>query len=292
MSLRYKESFLLTSTALALTLPRAMADGPFVSVSESATWQDNITYAPSGDGIRGALSLESGFQVDWLRSLDFSTTLTSGVAGDVDVCTEYAGLDNVCLGPTLELRHKYGLGPLAPVVYAGLEGSAAGFQDPERSKIEGDFIFGFSQRLSDAFQVALDGRLGSFNARDIVFSGNFASLGAALNWDASETWRIKLLGGWRNGDLVSDYAAEESPFGWVAIDPNTEYLPGAWHYVRTFHGPFVAYRVSTVTWSYGAAISPAIGPHTSATLQYTHYLSPGIDRYVDNVVSLSVAHRF
>jgi hypothetical protein len=292
MSLRHKEAFLFTSTALILSLPRAMADGPFVCVTESATWQDNVTYAPSGNGVRGALGLESGFQVDWLRSLDFSTTLTGGFAGDIEVCTEYSGLDNLCLGPTVEVRHKFGLGPLAPVVYAGLLGSAYGFEDPERSKIEGDFLFGYSQRLSDEFQVALDGRLGSFDARDIVFCGNYASLDAAMNWDVTETWRVRLLGGWRNGDLVSDYTAEESPYGWEAIDPNTEYLPGAWHYVRTFNEPFVAYRVSTVTWSYGAAVSPAIGPHTSASLQYVHYLSPGIDRYVDNVVSLSLTHRF
>jgi hypothetical protein len=292
MSLRQTESFLFASAVLLLSLPRALADGPFVSVSESATWQDNVTYAPSGNGVLGSFSLESGFQVEWLRSLDFSTTLTSGFAGDVEVYTEYSGLDNVCLGPTLELRRKFGLGPLAPVVCAGLEGSAHGFEDPERSKIEGDFLLGFSQRMSDELQVTIDGRLGSYDARDIVFCGNYASLDAALNWDVTETWRIRLLGGWRNGDLVSDYTAEESPFGWEAIDPNTEYLPGAWHYVRTFNEPFVAYRVSAVTWSYGAGVSPAVGPHTSANLQYTHYLSPGIDRYVDNVVSVSLTHRF
>jgi hypothetical protein len=292
MSPRQKESFLFVSTVLVLSLPRALADGPFVSVSESATWQDNVTYAPSGNGVLGAFSLESGFRVDWLRSLGFSTTLMSGVAGDAELCTEYSGLDNVCLGPTVELRHKFGLGPLAPVVYAGLEASAYGFKDPERSKIEGDLLFGFSQRLDDEFQVALDGRLGSFDARDIVFCGNYASLEAALNWDVTEAWRIRLLGGWRNGDFVSNYTAVESPFGWVAVDPNTEYLPGAWHYVRTFNEPFVAYRVSAVTWSYGAAVSPAVGPHTSVNLQYTHYLSPGVDRYVDNVVSVSLSHRF
>ena len=153
-------------------------------------------------------------------------------------------------GPTLRISHKFGLGPLAPLAYAGLMGTASGFDDSERSKIEGDFLVGFSQRLSDEFQVALDGRLGSYDARDIVFTGNYASLEASLNWDVTDIWRVKVMGGWRNGDLVSNYAAEESPFGWVGIDKRSLELPGAWHYVGTFHEPYVAYRVSSVTWSY------------------------------------------
>jgi hypothetical protein len=279
-------------TALAPFSPGAMADGPFVSISESASWQDNVTYAPKGDGIKGDLGFESGAQATWMQSLDFSTILLTSLSADVDASTSFSGLDNISVGTALKVRRKFGLGPLAPVVYAGLEGSACGYSDPERSKVEGDFVLGFAQRFDDELQLTLDGRLGSFDARDIVFSGNYASLDAALNWDVNETWRLKLIGGWRNGDLVSDYAAEKSPFGWISIDPKAEYLPGAWHYVGTFGSPYVAYRVGAVTWSYGAALSPAIGPHTSVSLRFEHYVSPGTDRYLDNVVTLSVAHRF
>ncbi len=292
MSMRYPGSFALALAALALASPRAWADGPFVSVTESTAWQDNVTYAPKGDGIKGAFDFDSGVDVAWLRSLDFSTLLVTGLQADVDVCSTYGGLDCVRAGPTLRLSHKFGLGPLAPLVYTGLAGTACGFDDSERSKIEGDFLVGFSQRLSDAFQVALDGRLGSYDAQDIVFTGNYASLDASLNWDLSETWRVKVLAGWRNGDLVSNYAAEESPYGWIGIDPKSLELPGAWHYVGTFHAPYVAYRVSSVTWSYGLGVSPAIGPHTSLALEFHHYVSPGFDRYLDNVVSVSLAHRF
>jgi len=285
-------SFLTALAALALASPRASADGPFVSISESVTWQDNITNAPSGDGIKSAFGLESGADVTWLRSLDFSTLLTAGVAADAHVCPSYGGLESFSVGSTAEVRRKLGLGPLAPAAYAGLTGSATGYVDPERSNIEGDFIFGVSQRLRDDLQVALDGRLGSYDARDIVFSGNFASLGATLNWDVNETWRLKLMGGWRTGDTVANYAAVKSPYGWVAVDPEAQYLPGAWHYVRTFDEPFVAWRESSRTWSYGAGISPALGRHTSLALQFAHFTSEGYGRYVDNVVSVSLRHHF
>jgi hypothetical protein len=285
-------SFLTILAALALAAPRADADGPYASVSESATWQDNVTNAPSGDGIRSAFALESGAAVTWLRSLDFSTILTLGADADAHVCPSYGGLDSLSVGASAEASRRLGLGPLAPVLYAGVVAHATGFNDPERSNLEGDLVLGLSKRLRDDLQVVLDGRAGSYDARDIVFCGNFASLGGTLNWDLDETWRIKLAGGWRSGDTVADYAAVKSPYGWVAIDPDTEYLPGAWHYVRTFNDPFVAYRESARTWSYGAGISPALGNHTSLALQVMHFDAEGYDRYEDNVVSLSLRHHF
>jgi hypothetical protein len=283
---------ILPALAVLLLVPRAFADGPFVSSTSTASWQDNVTFAPVGDGVRSALDLETGVDLTWIHSVDFSTLLTTSVSTNVDVCTSYGGLDNLSVGPTFGLRRRLGLGALAPVVSVGLSGSAIGFDDPERSKIEGALLLGFEQRLSDSLQVVVGAKLGSFDARDIVFSGNYASADAALNWDLSEIWRVKLCGGWRNGDAVANYRAVNSPFGWVPIDEDAYNLPGAWHYVSTFHEPFDAWRVNTVTWSYGLGISPALGPHTALALQYTHLDAPGIDRYVDNIVSLSVTHQF
>jgi hypothetical protein len=276
---------------LAAASAVAEVDGPYVSLYASGTWQDNVTNAPSGDGTLSAFSLESGADVSWLYSVDFSTILTSTLSATADVCTEFSGLDNLSVGPRLELRRKLGVGPFVPVVHVGLEGGCVGFSDPERSGIDGALVFGVSQRFSSSLQLLLDGRLDTYDARDIVFTGNYASLSSTLNWDVDPTWRIKLLGGWRNGDTVANYAAEESPSGWVAIDSNTDYLPGAWHYVSTFHDPFVAYRVSAQTWSYGAGVSPAIGPHTSLALQFVHCSTIGLAAYNNNIVSLSIIHR-
>jgi len=284
---------LLLIASAALTGPfTAAADGPYVSLSASGTWQDNVTNAPSGDGTRSAFDAESGVTVSWLRSLDFSTILSAGVASDVDISATYRGLDSLGVVPSLELRHKAGIGPLATVLHAGLEGQLVGFTDPERSNMGAAILLGLSQRLDEALQFAVDGRLGSYDARDIVFTGSYASLRAALNWDVDSIWRIKLLGGWRNGDSVSDYAAVRTATGWGPVDKGAYNLPGAWHYVRTFNDPFVAYRVSAVTWSDGISVSPAIGPNSAVTLQFMRYDTRGRDRYVNNAVTASVSHRF
>jgi len=290
--MRSTGSFPVILTVLALASPRAMADGPYVSISEAVTWQDNVTNAPSGDGIRSAFELESGASVNWVRSIDFSTILTAGVAADVDVCPPYSGLNSLSAGPSVDVRRKLGLGPFAPVLYAEIDVRGAGFVDPERSNVEADLELGLTQRIRDDLQLVLGARTGSYDARDIVFSGNFASLKATVNWDVDETWRLKIIGGWRSGDTVSDYTAMKSPYGWVAVDPDTQYLPGAWHFVRTFGDPFVAYRESVRTWSCGAGISPALGRHTSLALQFMRFDSEGYDRYYEDVVSVSLEHHF
>jgi hypothetical protein len=275
-----------------LAAARLEADGPYVSSSASAIWQDNATNAPSGDGILSSLTFEGGTSLTWIQSVDFSTLLSTGVSTTLDVCTEFSGLDSLGICPQVTLRHKLGLGPFAPSLSIGLEGDAIGFSDPERSRLEGALTAEFSQRFSDSLQLLLDAKAGSYDARDIVFCGNYASLSATLNWDIDDTWRLRLLAGWRAGDVVSNYAAVHTPMGWIPVDAEAFNNPGAWHFVRTFDSPFVAWRVDARTGFGGIGISPAIGPHTSLTLQVVTYDTKGYDRYVDTVITASIAHRF
>jgi hypothetical protein len=268
------------------------ADGPYVSSSASAIWQDNATNAPYGDGILGAFTLEAGTSLTWIHSVDFSTLLSSGISTTLDACTTFSRLDSVGISPQLTLRHKLGVGPFAPSLSIGLEGNAVGFADPERSRVEGAVVAGYSQRFTESLQLAVEARAGSYDARDIVFCGNYASLSATLNWDIDDTWRVRLLAGGRTGDVVSDYAAERTPQGWLPVDMGAFNNPGPWHYVSTFGTPFVAWRVDARTVFCGVGVSPAIGPHSSLVLQLVTYGTKGYDRYVDNVLTAGIVRRF
>ena len=192
---------------LLLSAARAAADGPYVSVSGSATWQDNATNATSGDGILESFTLETGVDLSWLHAVDFSTMLTAGAAVAADACTSFSGLDSLAVGPRLELRHRLGLGPLAPALSLALQADGVFFQDSERSNCAAAVAAGYSQRFNDALQLVLDARVGAFDARNDVFSGGYSSLGATLNWDLDETWRLKALLGWLLSSAKS-YAAK------------------------------------------------------------------------------------
>ncbi|HEY5227179.1 MAG TPA: hypothetical protein VIJ19_01505 [Opitutaceae bacterium] len=277
---------------LAGALAQLRADGPYESVTASATWQDNVTNSAANDGIKGDLGLDTRSDLTWIRSLDFSTLLTFTLSSDLSLSTNYSGLDNLGVGPAIEFRRKLGVGPFAPALYARLEGLAVGFQDPERSNISGALAFGYQQRLTDTLLVGVDARVGSYDARDIVFTGDYASVASRLCWDMSEVWRLKLSAGWRTGDGVSNFTAYKGPYGWAPVDEGADNLPGAWHYVSTFRQPYVAYLVSARTWSYGFGISPAVGRHTALSLDFAHTDSQAGLSYIDNIISLSVVHQF
>jgi len=277
---------------LLLSAARAAADGPYVSVSGSATWQDNATNATSGDGILESFTLETGVDLSWLHAVDFSTMLTAGAAVAADACTSFSGLDSLAVGPRLELRHRLGLGPLAPALSLALQADGVFFQDSERSNCAAAVAAGYSQRFNDALQLVLDARVGAFDARNDVFSGGYSSLGATLNWDLDETWRLKALLGWRDGDIVADYEAESTPRGFRPTDPDAYTYTGPRQYVATFGTPYIAYRARAQTLSYGAGVSPAIGPNTALVLQYERFDTNAYDRYVNDLVSASIVHHF
>jgi len=269
-----------------------VADGPYASVSASGISQDNATNATPGDGVLGAFTLETSADLNWLHAVDFSTMLSTGAQAAVDACTTFGGLDNVAVGPRIELRRRLGLGPLAPSLALGAQGDGVFFRDPERSNFDAALIAAYTQRFSDALQLVLDAKLGASDARNDVFAGRYSSVDAALNWDLDAIWRFKLLCGWRDGDIVVDYAATLTPAGWMPIDPDANTLTGPRQYVTTFGEPFIAYRARERTLSFGAGVSPAIGTHTALVLQYVRFETAAYDRYVNDLVSASIVHHF
>src|SRR5208283_3409308 len=106
----------------------------------------------------------------------------------------------------------------APSVYAGAEADAAAFSDSARSNAGAALVARLSQRFSEALQVAIDARGCAYSANNEVYAGGYLSAGATLNWDVSDAWRIKATGGWRDGDVVADYAAVRTPYGWGPAD--------------------------------------------------------------------------
>lgn len=291
--MRHAGTIVRALTALPLlAAARARADGPYVTAAASATWQDNVANATAGDGVLGAFMLETGADVSWLRSLDFSTLLSAGFSATADACTTYRGLDSLGAGPRLEVRHKLGLGPYAPALSLGLEADATAFSDADRSNVDGAVVARLSERFDEALQLVVDARGCAYDANHTVFSGRYASAGATLNWDLDPTWRLSAQGGWRDGDIVAGYAAERTPNGWGPIDTGAYAYTGPWQLVRTFGDPFIAYRGRYTTWSWGAGVSPAVGRHTSLILRYTRFTTLAYDRYVNDVVTAGVAHHF
>jgi len=285
--------------------PVAAADGPYLSGGTTVEWQDNVTNASSGAGILGAFSASVTGGATWLKTLDFSTLLSLGMDTGAEAWARYDRLDRVSAGPRLELKHKWGLGPFAPVLLIDVSADATLVGDGERSNASGEVRAAYSQRWTDGLQTEIGAALGGADARQAVFSGHHVAADGALNWDVAEGWRIKILGGWRNGDVVTNYRAKQISGVWVpSISDPSDYAgstlggyspayPGPSRLVTTFHTPFIAYRLLGHTWSYGLGVAPAIGADTTLLVQYVRLetWSPTAV-YTNDVVSAGVVRKF
>ncbi len=277
---------------LLLAPARSTAEAPSASLSVTEFWQDNATNATAGDGILASFTSETAARLEWPRAVDFSTFVSGGLVATVDACTTFSGLDSATLAPRVGLRRKLGVGPYVPVLTAALQVEGTVYRDAERSHCGTELSAGWSQRFTDALQLVIDGKAGVYAARHTVFSGTYTSLNAALNWDADQRWRFKLLGGWRDGAIVANYRAAAAAGGYEASDPDASTYGGPHQYVATFGEPYIAYRARAQTRSYGAGVSPAVGPNTSLVVQYVRSVTNAYDRYVNDLVSASVVHHF
>ena len=276
----------------ALGAARLAADGPYLSVAAGETWQSNVNNAPPPDVTRSAWTTQASAEGAWIASLDFGTLLTSSLQASAEDCPTFHGLDAAGLDGSLTLRRKLGLGAFAPYVSVAAEGGATGYQDTERSEVAGDLAIGAGQRLTDALQVVASVHLGWQSARDEVFSGSYADAGLTLNWDVTETWRLKLLGGWRDGDVVTTYAALGEAGEWYPVDPGAYAYARPYKYISTFGAPYLAYRLRGRTVSGGGALAPALGAHTTLLLQFLRCKTQGYDLYFNNVFSASITPDF
>jgi len=284
---------LLRWAAFALSLAAPLrADGPYFTAAATETWQSNVNNAPPADVTRSAWTTELAGEARWLEALDFGTLLTGTLRAAADDCTTFHGLDLVDLDASLAVRHKFGLGAYATAVSLALAGSAAQYDDTERSFASAALALRATQRLTDALQVEGTVEAGADAARNPVFSGSRAEAGLTLNWDVTETWRVKLIGGWRDGDVVTTYAALGTPGNWYPEDPGAYAYARPWKYVPTYGAPYLAYRLRGRTLSWGAALAPALGEHTTLLLQVLRAETQGYDLYFNTLVTASVAHEF
>jgi hypothetical protein len=270
----------------------ALADGPYFTAALAETWQSNVNNAPPPDVTRSAWTSQVAGQAQWLTSLDFGTLLTAGLKATADDCTTFHGLDSAGLDGSIALRRKFGLGAFAPYVSLGAEGAVSAFDDSERSFGSVALALNAGKRLTDFLQVEASAHAGWLDARSQVFSGSWVDAGLSLNWDVTETWRLKLLGGWRNGDIVTTYAAYGSPGAWLPDDPGAYAYAKPWKYVGTYGAPYLAYRLRGRTLSGGVALAPALSAATTLQVQFLRCETQGYDLYFNNVVTASITHVF
>lgn len=278
---------------LALGASRVAADA-ILDVQAGILYDSNLSRAQLAHDIKADTALQAALA--WGRFVPlaggFSVRATLDTAGEV--YTRYSGLDNLSLGGSVGLRHKFGLGAFAPWLSASGAAARLDYRSALRDGWRYEAGVATGKRLTEAWDLGLDFRYTHRTAdqrRSVVpgFSGAVFDLQShqlSVHSDHTLTEHVSLLAGYdyRRGDIASTTLRNFTVFtNSDAIAPDT-----------AFGDETVGYRIHGVTRAWRLGLSYALGPSNSLNLRaerWTSRASGGLD-YTNTLAGATYVHAF
>lgn len=291
---------MISCRRLLLVLAAALAPGlraATFTAAARAGWAENISRtsnpADAKDSGFGELTLSAG----WHRQLsrNWQAQLSADVAASAEF--DFPALDTRRAGAALQLRRKFGLGPMAPVLGLDFGLHRAAVRESGRSRLEAEAGLALAKRLSAAWRLAGGLDWTEHYARHDAFDVRHHRIHAEASWDLTPVWRLEFGGSRQWGQLT----ANASWPTWTrarAGDSGTRiaayYGTLAWEESGTYGPRWVAYRIDARADTVWAGISPALGARVSLPLRYerTVVVNRADVRYVTEIWSLGVLYRF
>jgi hypothetical protein len=242
------------------------------------------------------LNLAGGkyFQLDDATGL----ALTADFGGSTYL--HFDGLNNVSYGASTTLRHKFGLGDLAP--WISLSGSAA-YHDFENAPRDGwhyDLSFAMGKRLSERWEIQVKYNYEE-RISDHVFNIPFLTtlnppiLGDAFNISGHN---VSLIGIFTITDKLTAYLSYKHREGGVTSSTRRNYdifeASDAIAPDSAFGNDFFAYRIDASSNIFSLGLSWTLNGHASLNLGYERIdsdASHGLE-YVNDIAQLSLLYSF
>jgi hypothetical protein len=275
----------------------AWLDSISVSASAAATTVDNISrtsYAPTR---KDATTCELGLSASRHDQPAANWLLESGAGIDWLAVPQYDLTDNFRAGLRLALQHKFGLGPLAPVLQfdTGLTYKGARLAADRGWTTEAGLRL--AKRLDPALKVAVSGQWLEHNAASATFDLQQRTLSLEAAWDITEKWRLSGSASRLSGRIVANAAwpvwgqAISGAFGSTV----TNYYNSIPWEVTNLYGPgWVSYNVAATANLWSLTLAYAVSDHSTLELRTSQaYVINHIDvRYPTESWGLGFIHRF
>jgi hypothetical protein len=195
------------------------------------------------------------------------------------------------------MRHKFGLGPMVPVLEGGLALTAMRFHESGRSGWRQEGFVSLSQRLTASWRVVATANWESFTASRAPFDTHARRIALETYYDVTDTWQVGAGASRLHGQLVAN--AAWSVWGQAlggALGPTVQqyYRSVPWEVSNTFGQGWVAYRVECRADFWWTQLSARLSDRTSVPLRYESVKVVnriGV-RYDSAFWSLGVLHRF
>lgn len=247
------------------------ARGHDFRMNASVTFAENISRTSFEPTARNATvwSVDSAFI--HAKQLAPNWTLIAAAEANVEHVAQFSALNKISVGARATIRHKFGLGPMVPVLEFGGDLSRGQFHEHGRRGWRTEGFANLSQRLTESWRVVATASQESFSAEHAPFDTHLRRLGLETYYDLTETWQIGAGFTRIDGQLVANAAWSvwsQAITGGFGPAIQSYYTSVPWAVTDTFGAGWVAYRVDCRADLPWVQLLAKIDERTSATLRY------------------------
>lgn len=288
---------ILLAAALAPgAIPATAAELP-LTLSARTSWILNHSRTSDPRTAKDAAAHEVAASTDFQRQLTASWQFTGEASASWENVPKFDRLEAWRLGVRGELRHKFGLGPLAPTLDLHAAATRSWVDENGRSGLHLQGGATVRKRFTPAWRAAAGAEWTQYYARHAPFDVRQERLFVSTTWDVTDRWQVQAGAARLDGQVTANAAwavyrtALAGGFG-AAIQSYYRAIP--WHMTHTYGPRWVAYRVDARADQWWVGLAPALGESTSVPLRYERVevtTRVGV-RYVSEFWSLGLVHRF
>ena len=265
-----------------------------VDADAGLVYDSNLGNAELKRDTRSDTALQASFSAGHFIQLTRTLSLTATVETKGEIYQHFGGMNNLAFGPTLAMRHRFGLGATAPWLRLSGDAARLEFEDEVRDGWRYGMSLAAGQRIATRWDVRAEYRYERRTAdREIavlpalpgsVFNLSSRSVRADVRYSRDERTMVFAGFAWRYGDVVSTSTPNAKIFrasSALARDP-------------TFGSNAYAYRLAGVSRIATVGLSQALSDRSALNVsfqrQVTHAESD--NNYLKSVIAASYSHSF
>ena len=277
--------------------PAAWLENLAFTATASSTWTGNISRTSHEPTRKDATSHEIHLSADQHRQVAASWLMHFGAEASYLAVPEYALTANFKIGPRLGLQHKFGLGPLAPVLQFD---TAYSYKSARLAADRGwtaEAGLRLAKRLNSSLKIAASWQGLEHYARSAPFDLQQRTLAVEAIWDINERWRLSGTTSRLSGHVVANAAGPiwaQAIGGGFGPTVFKYYNSIPWEVTELYGPGWVSYNVEADVDLWSSTVSCAVTERTTLELRAGGaYVVNKINiSYPTDSWGLSLVHRF
>lgn len=282
---------------LALSLGSVALQAAATRASVAVDWTENFSRSSSVLDFQDLLTFRATAAAGWSRQFAGNLTGVAEVEAAARAAPEFSSLTLGELTVRGELRRKFGLGPLAPVLNgtAAFTGRSSGIE--EENGLLQHLALQASKRFTETLRFSATAESWKHHARTDIFDVSYRRYFGEVAWDLTDRWQLS--GGY--GRLKGSFTANASGFVWnraltgqLGSAIQQYYTITPWGETDSFGDGWVTYKVHGTGRYWWLQLSPALSESTILTLRYENTFMKNIVnvKYRVNAWSAALVHNF